>query len=37
MRDYCAWNDSHELGRAKTHPDYGRHALAEALMQPVVS
>jgi N-acetylglutamate synthase-like GNAT family acetyltransferase len=34
---YCAWNDSFELGRAITHPDYRRHGLAQTLMQPVVS
>jgi len=34
---YCAWNDSYELGRAITHPDYRRHGLAECLMQPVVT
>lgn len=33
---YNPWNDSYELGRAITLPDYRRNGLAELLMQQVV-
>jgi molybdopterin/thiamine biosynthesis adenylyltransferase len=33
---YMAWNDSYELGRAITHSDFRRHALAGFLMENVV-
>ncbi|HTT39130.1 MAG TPA: GNAT family N-acetyltransferase [Burkholderiales bacterium] len=33
---YNDWNDSYELGRAITHPDYRRQGLAALLMQRVV-
>jgi hypothetical protein len=33
---YSSWNDSYELGRALTHPQYRRHGLAACLLQQVV-
>jgi RimJ/RimL family protein N-acetyltransferase len=33
---YNAWNDSYELGRALTRPEYRRRGLAASLMQEVV-
>ena len=33
---YNPWNDSYELGRAITHPDYRSQGLAALLMQPAV-
>ena len=34
---YNSWNNSYELGRALTHPEYRGHGLAAYLMQEVVN